>query len=90
VSGTPLDEGLAGRIKQKISDDLSRRHVPDFVVQVRSIPRTLNGKRMEVPVKRIFEGGEVDAALHRGSMADPSSIEEYVELAKKYRKDGKL
>jgi acetoacetyl-CoA synthetase len=90
VAGTPVDEELAERIRQKISDDLSRRHVPDFVIQVRSVPRTLNGKRMEVPVKRIFEGAEVDRALNRGSMADPASIEEYVELARKYRRDGKL
>ena len=88
--GTTFDEGLSARIRQKISEDLSRRHVPDFVVPVRSVPRTLNGKKMEVPVKRIFEGRELDATLSRGSVADPASVEEYVELAKRYRRDGKL
>ncbi|HYB45127.1 MAG TPA: acetoacetate--CoA ligase [Nitrososphaerales archaeon] len=88
--GTAVNGQLAARIKQKISDDLSRRHVPDFVVWVRGVPRTLNGKRMEVPVKRIFEGAEVDGTLNRGAMADPASIDEYVELARRYRRDGKL
>ncbi|MDG6901733.1 MAG: acetoacetate--CoA ligase [Nitrososphaerota archaeon] len=88
--GVTFSGELSGRIRQKIAGDVSKRHVPDFVVHVRSVPRTLSGKRMEVPVKRIFEGGEVDRALNRGSMADPASVDEYVELAKRYRRDGKL
>ena len=90
AEGRAFDDRLSASIKQRISDDLSRRHVPDFVVPVKSVPKTLNGKRMEVPVKRIFEGGEIEGTLNPGSMADPKSIDEYVELARRYRRDGKL
>ncbi|MDV3244015.1 MAG: acetoacetate--CoA ligase [Nitrososphaerales archaeon] len=87
--GRRLDEELSARIREKVMRDLSPRHVPDMVVQVRSVPRTLNGKKLEVPVRRIFAGGR-EGTLNRDSLADPESIREYVELAERFRRDGKL
>ena len=88
--GTEFDDALAAKIKRTIAADLSRRHVPDFVVRVGGVPRTLNGKKLEIPVRRILAGGDVDAALNRDSLANPGSVDEFAELAKRFRRDGKL
>ena len=54
--------------------ELSPRHVPDRIEAVPAIPRTLSGKKLEVPVKRILSGTPVDEALNRGALADPASV----------------
>ncbi|MDV3292688.1 MAG: acetoacetate--CoA ligase [Nitrososphaerales archaeon] len=88
--GVSLDQELSERIKDTLRRDLSPRHVPDLVVQVRSVPRTLNGKKLEVPVRRIFAGGKPEEVLNRDSLSDPASVDEYVVLAERFRRDGKL
>jgi acetoacetyl-CoA synthetase len=55
--------------------------VPDEILAVPSIPRTLSGKKLEVPVKRILTGTLPDVAASRGSLANPSSLDAFVELA---------
>jgi acetoacetyl-CoA synthetase len=87
--GTELDERLASKIKAQIRADLSPRYLPDRVEAVPSIPRTLNGKKLEVPVKRILEGADPDIVLNRASLADPASLDSFVELAKG-RRSGKV
>lgn len=73
-------------IKKKIADrlreDLSPRHVPDEIIRVSQIPRTINGKKMEVPLKKLFMGFQTDKALNLGSMANPESLKEFLEFAK--------
>ena len=59
------------RLRARIREDCSPRHVPDEVVAVAEVPRTLSGKVLEVPVKRILSGEPADAALSRDSLADP-------------------
>jgi acetoacetyl-CoA synthetase len=81
--GLSLDEGLAGRIRAKIRDDLSPRYVPDELVQVPSVPRTLNGKKLEVPIRKILMGADPDAVFNRGSLSDPGSVDYYVSYAKR-------
>ena len=56
-------------------------HVPDEMAAVPSIPRTLSGKKLEVPVKRILTGTPVDAAAARGSLANPEALDAFVALA---------
>jgi len=85
-----LGKDLEGKIKEKLRQDLSPRYVPDYVVRVAAVPRTLNGKKLEVPVKRIFAGMKPEAALSRDSLANPESVDEYVGLAGRFRRDGKL
>ena len=60
---------------------LSPRHVPDRILAVPAIPRTLSGKKLEVPVKRILTGTPAEVAASRGSFADPESLDPFVELA---------
>ncbi|MEA2313443.1 MAG: acetoacetyl-CoA synthetase [Solirubrobacteraceae bacterium] len=80
--GVLLDDQLTREIKQRIREDCSPRHVPNDVLQVEQVPRTLSGKVLEVPVKRILMGAEPAEAASRDSLADPSSLDYFVELAR--------
>jgi acetoacetyl-CoA synthetase len=80
--GTLLAPELERRIKDTVRRDLSPRHVPDAIVAVRAIPRTLNGKKLEVPVKRILLGTPAEKAASRDTLADPSALDAFVELAR--------
>ena len=79
--GDELTDALRARIGHELRTALSPRHVPDEVLAVPVIPRTLSGKKLEVPVKRILTGTPADDAASRGSLADPASLDPFVELA---------
>ena len=79
--GRPLDEALRRRIGGALRDELSPRHVPDAILAVPAIPRTLSGKRLEVPVKRILLGMPAAAAASKDSLADPESLGPFEALA---------
>jgi acetoacetyl-CoA synthetase len=80
--GAVLDDELKAQIKRRIREDCSPRHVPNEVLQVREIPRTLSGKVLEVPVKRILMGAAPHEAASVDSLANPASLDYFVELAK--------
>jgi acetoacetyl-CoA synthetase len=80
--GTRFTPELAERIRAKIRRDLSPRYMPDEIIEAPSIPKTLNGKKLEVPVKRLLGGWDPGKVLNRGSMADPAAADFYVGLAK--------
>jgi acetoacetyl-CoA synthetase len=86
AAGSTLDAELVKRIKDTVRRDLSPRHVPDAIRAVRAVPRTLNGKKLEVPVKRILTGTPPERALSRDTLADPTSIDAFVELAAEARR----
>jgi acetoacetyl-CoA synthetase len=75
-------EDLAGRLKTALRRDLSPRHVPDQIVAVPAIPRTLSGKKLEVPVKRLLSGVPISQALTVASVSDPESLDPFVTLAR--------
>ncbi|MDG6105509.1 acetoacetate--CoA ligase [Dactylosporangium aurantiacum] len=79
-----LDDALRARIARELRTALSPRHVPDQVFQVDAVPRTLSGKKLEVPVKRILTGTPVDRAAAKGALANPESLRyfEAVRLAR--------
>jgi acetoacetyl-CoA synthetase len=79
--GVALDERLAAEIKRQIRDRCSPRHVPNEVFQIEEVPRTLSGKALEVPVKRILTGTPPDRAASRDSLANPKSLQYFVDLA---------
>ena len=79
--GGALTDDLRARIGDELRSALSPRHVPDEILAVPAIPRTLSGKKLEVPVKRILTGTPADEAASRGSLADPASLDPFVELA---------
>lgn len=80
--GLELDEALKKKINTKIRTTLSPRHVPDAIYSVPDIPKTLNNKKLEVPVKKILMGMEPEKAVNVDSMANPEVIGYFVELAK--------
>lgn len=75
------DPELVDSVRAALRRDLSPRHVPDQIVTVTSIPKTLSGKKLEVPVKRILSGVAVSEAVALASVADPTSLEPFVSLA---------
>jgi len=78
--GMSLSPEVASRIRQRIRRDCSPRHVPDDVLQVPRIPRTLSGKLVEVPVKRILMGVPPDRAVSRESLADPAALDSFIGM----------
>ncbi len=83
--GVTLDDELKVRIRRKIREDCSPRHVPDEVMQIAEVPRTLSGKTLEVPVKRILMGAAPSEAASVDSLANPRSLEYFVDLAQTLR-----
>jgi acetoacetyl-CoA synthetase len=83
-----LDEPLIRRIRHELRVKLSPRHVPDRIVAVPAIPRTLSGKKLEVPVKRILTGTPPDVAASRGSLANPQALDAFAALADERRRGG--
>ena len=77
-----LDDALRARIKGSIREALSQRHVPDEIVAVPAIPRTLTGKKMEVPVKRLLQGRPLAEVAAAGATADPHALDFFVDYAR--------
>jgi acetoacetyl-CoA synthetase len=76
------DQGaLTSVIKRTLREELSPRHVPDTIHFVASIPRTVSGKKMELPVKKILQGQPIDKVANPGAMANPDSLSELRRLA---------
>jgi acetoacetyl-CoA synthetase len=79
--GVELDAALVKAIQEAIRRELSPRHVPDEIHRIKAVPRTLSGKKLEVPVKRILTGVPLDRAVSEGALANPEAIHEVVALA---------
>jgi acetoacetyl-CoA synthetase len=79
--GVELDEDLKNTIKESIKENTSPRHVPNEIFAVPEIPKTLNGKKLEVPVKKILSGTPPEEAASKESLSNPESLDRYVELA---------
>ena len=83
--GSSLDDSLAAEIRRRVREDCSPRHVPNEIRQITAVPRTLSGKVLEVPVKRILMGTPVAEAASRESLANPEALDYFVELAASVR-----
>jgi acetoacetyl-CoA synthetase len=81
--GAELDEELPREIARRVRERCSPRHVPDEVFEIAEVPRTLSGKVLEVPVKRILMGTPVEKAASRDSLANPKALDYFVEMAKR-------
>jgi acetoacetyl-CoA synthetase len=81
AEGERLDERLEERIRRRIREDCSPRHVPDEIHQIEEVPRTLSGKVLEVPVKRILMGAPPAQAASVDSLSNPKALDYFVRLA---------
>jgi acetoacetyl-CoA synthetase len=79
--GAELDDELRRELARRIRERCSPRHVPDEVYAIEEVPRTLSGKALEVPVKRILTGTPPEQAASRDSLANPEALDWFVELA---------
>ncbi len=79
--GVELDDELTKRIATQIRTDCSPRHVPDDVYAIAEVPRTLSGKVLEVPVKKILMGTPAEKAASRDSLANPEALDYFTEFA---------
>jgi acetoacetyl-CoA synthetase len=79
--GAALDETLEAEIRRRIREDCSPRHVPDAVLAAPAIPRTLSGKILEVPVKRLMMGAPAEEVASRDSLANPEALDWFAGLA---------
>jgi acetoacetyl-CoA synthetase len=79
--GESLDDELVSQIRRRVREDCSPRHVPDEIRQIAEVPRTLSGKVLEVPVKRILMGTPPEQAASRESLANPAALDYFVDLA---------
>jgi len=82
--GAALDDGLRRRVAAALRRALSPRHVPDRIVAVAEIPKTLNGKKLEVPVKRLIAGQPMEKAVSEGAVANPKGLTDLVDA---YRRE---
>jgi len=81
AEGAELDDELRKRIAGRLREHCSPRHVPDEIIAIADVPRTLSGKKLEVPVKKILMGADPDRAASRDSLANPGSLDFFSELA---------
>ena len=81
--GTELDDDLKDKIKHSIRENASPRHVPNEVFAVPDIPKTLNGKKLEVPVKKILSGTPPEEAASKDSLSNPESLDTFAEFSEK-------
>ena len=81
--GATLDDDLSARIRRRIREDCSPRHVPDLIEQIAEVPRTLSGKVLELPVKRILLGAAPDTTVSRDALATPAALDPFEEMARR-------
>ncbi|MGD0561798.1 MAG: acetoacetate--CoA ligase [Roseiarcus sp.] len=79
--GHALDDASRLAIEARIRTGLSARHVPNAILQIPEVPRTLSGKKMEVPIKKLLLGHALDQVVNRGSMSNPASLDWFASFA---------
>jgi acetoacetyl-CoA synthetase len=86
--GVRLDDELRGEIRRRVREYCSPRHVPNEILQIDEVPRTLSGKALEVPIKRILMGAAPSEAASVESLANPRALDYFVRLARERRGEG--
>ena len=85
AEGVEPDDAFTASIRAALRTSLSPRHNPDDVLIMAKLARTLNGKRLEVPAKRLFMGADVDQAVDASAVDDPAALRQLAELAATWR-----
>ncbi|MFE4424102.1 acetoacetate--CoA ligase [Streptomyces sp. NPDC056817] len=81
AEGATLDDGLRNSIAMSIKRELSPRHVPDAIVPIAAVPRTLTGKKLEVPIKRIIQGARISEVSAEGAITHPEMLAWFADFA---------
>jgi acetoacetyl-CoA synthetase len=84
--GIALDGAMQARINGAIEAGLSRRFLPNEIIAVPEIPRTLSGKKQELPIKKLLLGHDIEKVINRDAMANPGCLDWYVAFAKQHRR----
>ncbi|MEN1968123.1 acetoacetate--CoA ligase [Lentibacillus sp. N15] len=79
--GYMLTDDIKKQIKQQIREQCSPRHTPTAIYQVPDIPKTLNGKKLEIPIKKILMGKDVNKVVNKGSLANPQALHYFISFA---------
>ncbi len=79
--GHRLDSDLEQRLKRALRSELSPRHVPDRVLPVSDVPRTISGKKLEVPIKRVLAGAPRERVINPGTLANPEAVDAVLNAA---------
>jgi acetoacetyl-CoA synthetase len=82
--GIALDDALKAKLNNAIKVALSPRFIPNEIFQVAEIPRTLSGKKQELPIKKLMLGQPLEKVVNKDAMANPGCLDWYVELAKRH------
>jgi acetoacetyl-CoA synthetase len=82
--GVALDNALKDKINTAIKTALSPRFVPNAILQVAEVPRTLSGKKQELPIKKLLLGQPLDKVVNKDAMANPACLDWYVNFAQQY------
>jgi acetoacetyl-CoA synthetase len=82
--GTAFDDAIKAKLNNAIKVALSPRFIPNEIFQVAEIPRTLSGKKQELPIKKLMLGQPLEKVVNRDAMANPGCLDWYVELAKQH------
>ena len=81
ADGIPFDETLKTQINSAIRSQISARFVPNEIIEIAQVPRTLSGKKLEVPVRKLLLGGDPNTVVNRDSMANPDSFDFFLAYA---------
>ncbi len=82
VPGSELDTSLKNRLRARLREQLTPHHVPDEIIAIPAVPRTLSGKKLEVPIKKIFLGVPAEKAVSTGALANPQAMSFFVDFAR--------
>ncbi len=82
--GTAFDEAIRAKLNNAIKVALSPRFIPNEIFQVAESPRTLSGKKQELPIKKLMLGQPLEKVVNKDAMANPGCLDWYVELAKQH------
>ena len=76
-----LTDELSAEIRRRVREHCSPRHIPDRIVQIDEVPRTLSNKKLEVPVKKILLGAAPESAASRDSLANPAALDFFSDFS---------
>ncbi len=79
--GATLDDTLKAAIKKTLRVNVSPRHIPNEIFEIDAVPYTLSGKKMEVPIRKILLGHDLNKAVNRGAMRNPDSLDYFITFA---------